>query len=227
MVAGLLLLAPAIAMADDGSSPASGSQLEPSTEVQADDVVIQPDLGVDVAGVQVGMHCVNWGGTACLIADVAFDGDLRALGATSVGQALLTGASRAGVNLIALALPNTSSASTTAMGSFVPAQNSVRIAAAVQTYPQADRLAILTHELQHALDAANGMPITTPAGCYSTEENAVTSEVRLWRELFDGALPAPRTPYEAWLNTASRSSSLSDVIRNAYVAECGAALPAA
>jgi len=115
---------------------------------------------------------------------------------------------------------------TNSIATFVLADNSVRISSAVKIYPLPDRLAILAHELQHATDAANGLPITTPAGCYSTEEHAVATETHLWIELFAETLPAPRTAYEAWLNVASRSpAAASGVVQSAYRTECGSRSP--
>lgn len=221
LLGGLLVLSPALAHADEILSP---------SDAPADVATDAPDIvsGVEVAAVQVGRHCAPWSDSSCLIADASFDADLRALGSTAIGRSLLADATRAGVTIVRLDASNAPPAASVSMGAFLPAQNTVRVAATVLEYPQPDRLAILTHELQHAVDAADGLPIGTATGCYRTEEHAVTTEVELWGELFGGALPAPRTPYEAWLNTATRSAGdLAGVIQTAYRSECARLAPPA
>lgn len=176
------------------------------------------DVGVDVAGVQVGkFHCVDSAATAgCLSTDYTFDDEIGELAKTSTGRPLLDTAARSGVTIEVT--PSTAAGLT---ATFAPSDNTVRLGQSVKSYPLPDRLAILAHELQHAADAAAGLSIQTPAGCYGTEQNAVATETRLWTELFDRALPAPRTAYEAWLNLATRSSAgVTDIVQSAYQAEC-------
>ena len=154
--------------------------------------------------------------SGCLTSDYTFDFELAELAKTSTGRPLLDSAARSGVTIEA-----TASISPGLTATFAPADNTVRLGQSAKSYPLPDRLAILAHELQHAADAAAGLPIQTPAGCYGTEQNAVATETRLWTELFDQALPAPRTAYEAWLNLATRSSAgVTDVVQSAYQAEC-------
>jgi hypothetical protein len=169
-----------------------------------------------VRSASTALHCTGWGDAECVTTDYTFDLELRELGKTATGQPLLESAAHSGLTVQSMPADQVNSVAT-----FVPADNSVRISSAVKTYPLPDRLTILAHELQHADDAANGLPIGTPAGCYSTEEHALATETRLWNELFDEALPTPRTAYEAWLNTASRSpAGVSGVVHSAYRARC-------
>lgn len=176
------------------------------------------DAPILVAGVQAGfpVHCAAWGGSICLPSDPSFDADLARLGTSDVGRPLLESAATSGVQV--LKGTGDMPASTAA---FFKNDNSVRIGTAVQGWPESDRLAILAHELQHAADFASGVAIDTSQGCYTTEQDAVTTETHLWQELFGDALPSPLTAYEAWLNTATRSpDTTAGTVFEAYRAEC-------
>jgi len=133
-----------------------------------------------------------------LYADARLEGDLFQLNKVELGQQLLWAAANNGVVL------RTERLAPGIYGAYRMSARTVLIDRRLMAYGCRRRAAILAHELQHALDHAEGKLRPSGSKCFANEEDAFMAQARVWAALWDYRLPSSSNSVRTELNDITR-----------------------
>jgi len=135
-------------------------------------------------GAAVPMACEPVGARDCLQIDQWLRRAMWVLQGTSQGPTLLRRAAEFGVQIRRQRTPVGS------LGSYSLTTKTVVVDTRLDAYSDWERAAVLAHELQHAVDHADGKLAASGAACLGNEEDAFRTQGQVWSQLWKNRLPA-------------------------------------
>jgi hypothetical protein len=138
--------------------------------------------------------CIDVGAAGCLIVDPWMRQAVEILQGMDLGRSLLATAADFGVTVRRAELFGNS-------GQYDPRSRTITMATSLDQESDWERAAILAHELQHARDHASGIAQERGSvDCLAREREAFRAGGAVWRALWKGSLPRPRSSVQEMQN---------------------------
>lgn len=164
-------------------------------------------------------HCIDVGGSRCLIADPRLRSTIEDLASVPDGAELLKMAADFGVSMRRDTLP------AGALAAYQPLTRVITVHTDLDDYGEFERAAVLAHELRHAVDHAQGKLGETVGECLLAEERAFAKQSEVWYKLWRDVLPRPGNALQLRLNQTAEATRynpvwLSERVLQAYGESC-------